>query len=181
MAVLYERRPRAMRLFLPDAFPVNTSVTSRRQTPFWEEGLFGIGTTEIISGEMKLSRIEANWIASKLLSDAERERELSVAWRTAWIATLYPALRVVRPTERMALLRAARNRASKEPQTLLLSIAAILTFAVLLIWVPQQLLSTWLYLLPGVIGMGALVSFHLRTRAILRVASATRQIMPRDQ
>ena len=46
------------------------------------------GVPPTMSPEMKLSRIETNWIASKLLSDAESARERSAARRTAWIATL---------------------------------------------------------------------------------------------
>ena len=45
---------------------------------------------------MKLSRTEANWIASRLLSDAEQERERVVGRRTAWLTILFPALAFVR-------------------------------------------------------------------------------------
>jgi hypothetical protein len=118
---------------------------------------------------MKLSQIEANWIASKLLSDAERERERAAERRTAWLATLFPTLKFVRPTERLSVLRSARLRAAREPMILWPSLAGILLFATLFIGVPKQSRPAWLALLLTGIVAGIPLAQYLRTRAILRI------------
>ena len=125
---------------------------------------------------MKLSRTEANWIASRLLSDAEQERERVVGRRTAWLTILFPALAFVRPTERVSALRDARVRAAREWMILWPSIGALLLFAALYFAIPRHLGRAWLGLVPGAIIAANLFAQYLRTRAILE-AEASR---PRD-
>ena len=120
---------------------------------------------------MKVSRIEANWISSKILSDAVREREQSAARRTAWLVFLYPSLAHIRPTERVMLLRDARNCAALEPLTLLAAITSIVLLVVFYIVDPSLSHHSWLDGLAGLIGLGSLITWHVRIRAILRTAA----------
>jgi hypothetical protein len=115
---------------------------------------------------MKLSRVEANWIASKLLTDAERERERSAERRTAWLTIVFPALKFVRPTERLSLLQGMRSQAAREPMIIWPSVAALLLFAALYIGISRPR-PAWLDLLPAAIIVGNLLAQYLRTRAIL--------------
>ena len=116
---------------------------------------------------MKLSQIEANWIASKLLSDAERERERAAERRTAWRAVLFPGLKRVRPTERLALLRRTAQRAAREPLIWVPAVIAWIVYAALYIWVPKQSRPVWLEFSPVAILVGYWVALYLRIRAIL--------------
>ena len=118
---------------------------------------------------MTLSRIEANWIASMLLSDAEQERERAAERRTAWLALLYPPLKLVRPTERIQLLRRASQLAAKEPLILIPTITGML-FAALYIWVWRQSRPAWSGLLPDAIVIAYFVACYVRTRSILSTA-----------
>jgi hypothetical protein len=97
---------------------------------------------------VKLSRVEANWIASKLLSDAERERERFAERRTAWLTIVFPVLKFIRPTERLSLLQGMRSQAAREPMILVPSIAGWLFFAALYIGIPNPR-PEWLYSLPA--------------------------------
>jgi prolipoprotein diacylglyceryltransferase len=116
---------------------------------------------------MKLSRVEANWIASKLLADAEREREQSAQRRTAPLVALFPTLAAIRSTERISVLRNARQRAAREPLILWSTIVAALLFVVLYFALAARQ-HPWLYWLPSTIIIGFFFAQYLRTRAILR-------------
>jgi hypothetical protein len=120
---------------------------------------------------MKLSRTEANWIASKLLSDAERERECFAQQRTAWLTILFPPLKLVRPTERVSVLRKARQRAASELWIVLPSIAGLVLFAALYVEIPNHSRPAWLSLSPAAIFLGNVLAQYVRTRAILRAVA----------
>ncbi len=127
---------------------------------------------------MRLSRIEANWIASRILSDAEREREHRAARRTAGVSFLYPMLKMVRPTERGPLLRSATRRAGRDPKILSASFVAVLSFLVLSILAPRQFRSPWWYMLPTVIWVGCMLAWNIKTRTILRATISLRDRNP---
>jgi hypothetical protein len=113
---------------------------------------------------VKLTRVEANWIASKLLSDAERERERSAERRTAWLTTVFPPLKFVRPTERLSLLQGVRSRAAREPIIVLPSVAGLRLFAALYIGIPKRR-PVWLNVLPAAIIVGNLLPSNARNTA----------------
>ena len=117
---------------------------------------------------MKLSRTEANWIASKLLSDGELERERSAQLYTRWLTILFPALKQVRPTERVSVLRNARQRASREPLIMWPAVIALIVFLGIYLGIPRQSRPAWLNLLPGAVFVGYFVAQYCRTRALLR-------------
>ena len=121
---------------------------------------------------MKLSRIEANWIASRLLSDAEQERERHAQRRTAWLAILFPSLAQIRPTERVAALRNARLRAAREPMIIWPTVVVFLLYAVVYFGLVRPPRPLWLYCVPGAAFVGNALAQYLRTRAILRGASS---------
>lgn len=121
---------------------------------------------------MKLSSIEANWIASRLLSDAEQERERYAQRRTAWLAILFPSLAHIRPTERVAVLRNARLRAAREPMVIWPTVIGFLLYAVAYFGLIRPSRPLWLYWVPSAIIVGNLLAQYLRARAILRGASS---------
>jgi hypothetical protein len=118
---------------------------------------------------MKLSRIEANWIASKLLSDAEQESERFAQRRTAWLAVLFPRLAHIRPTERFAALRNARVRAAREPMILWPTVAGLLLYPICYVSLVGST-RLWLYWIPSVVIGGNFLAQYLRTRFLLRDA-----------
>lgn len=115
---------------------------------------------------MKLSRIEANWIASKIMSDAEQARERSAQRRTASLVVLFPALASIRPSERVSTLRSARERAMREPWIVWPTVVAFLLFLALYFKL-SALQHPWMYWFPGTIVIGNVLAQYFRTRAIL--------------
>jgi hypothetical protein len=121
---------------------------------------------------MTLSRIEANWIASRLLSDAEQERERGAHRRTAWLAFLFPSLAHIRPTERVAVLRYARLRAAREPWIIWPTVVGLLLWAVVYFAGVRSSRPPWLYGMPSAVFLGNVLAQYLRTRVLLRGATS---------
>ncbi|MBV8820990.1 MAG: hypothetical protein JO022_21705 [Acidobacteriaceae bacterium] len=117
---------------------------------------------------MKLSRIEANWIASRLLGDAEQERERVAQRRTSWLVILFPALAHIRPTERFTVLRNARVRAAREPMILWPTVVGWLLYPIGYVGLVGSSRPTWFYWVPSVLIAGNLLAQYLRTRVLLR-------------
>ena len=122
---------------------------------------------------MKLSRIEANWIATRLLSDAEQERERSAQRRTAWLAIMFPPLAHVRPTERFSVLRSARRRAAREPMILWPTVVGLLLFTTGYFGWARSSRPQWLYEVPSTIVIVNVLAQYLRTRVLLRGCSSS--------
>ena len=121
---------------------------------------------------MPLSRIEAHWIASKLLSEAEQERERGAQRRTAWLAFLFPSLAHIRPTERVAVLRHARLRAAREPWILWPTVVGWLLYLIAYVGLVRPSRPLWLYWAPSAVVVGNLLAQYLRTRVLLQGGSS---------
>jgi hypothetical protein len=117
---------------------------------------------------MKLSRIEANWIASKLLSDAERQREDLAQRQTAWLVILFPALKQVRPTERLSKFRSARHVAARDLRIMVPTVAGWVLFAALYIGIPPHSLPPGFPFFPATIVVANLLAQYARMRVLLR-------------
>jgi hypothetical protein len=120
---------------------------------------------------MTLSRIEANWIASRLLSEAEQERERSAERSTAWLAFLFPSLAHIRPTERVAVLRYARRRAAREPWIIWPTVVGWLLLPLVYIGLSNLSRHLWLCWAPSILVLGNFLAQYLRIRVHLRGAS----------
>lgn len=119
---------------------------------------------------MKLSRTEANWIASKLLSDAERDAELEARRRTTWLVRLFPPLQNIPPTERISVLRDARGQAAREPWIVVPTIAAFIAGALLYFTVTNSHRHAWIYSIPAAVVVLNTLGQYLRTLSLLRIA-----------
>ena len=120
---------------------------------------------------MTLSRIEAGWISSKLLSDAVLQREQSAARRTAWLVLLFSPLKYIRPTERRILLRRARARAAHDPLTLLATLLTIALATVFLVLAPACSYRVLFGVLATLTGLGTVVRSHVQIRALIWAAA----------
>jgi hypothetical protein len=122
---------------------------------------------------MTMSRSEANVIAAGLLESAERDRERAAERATRFLTFIYPALKLLPPTQRSAELRRARQMTAKAPALVWLTVAGLALFIGL--FAVRQLLglrnASMLFLVPTLLIAGSQLTQYVWTRRLLRQAT----------